>query len=244
LGATSGANNQLEPMQQSQVRTTPHQPHQSIPGLPVQRAENVTQAHSARGATALTARGRNPQQLSAFSNLAAPATDNLVSAEEEQLAGFHERHLMQLRSLGVKPKDVRFMYKLTYGDNGSRTSSRIVTHLEQPVYGVNFNTGEFVPWAMNTTVVPLYMVSVFALAGSVVPRLKFADLYAKYFKAITAVNDVIVTDLPEHTIAIKRLLEIHVSGASDFLMHFYASHRIDTGNRLSAKVFLRGWRDL
>jgi len=258
LGPTSDLKGRVQPsstsdsMQQSEsmtpraaaaFRAVPPLRTDNIAGLPDASVAN-TAPPSARGGTQLTKRGNHgaPSE-SRFAGMKAPQTDDLVSEEEERLAKFHEAHLAQLRGSGVKPKDVRSMYKLTYGDDGSRTSSHIVKHLDQPVYGVNFTTGEFVPWAMNTAVVPLHMVSAFALAGTIVPKLTYSDLYSKYFKAITAVNDVIVTDLQEYTKSIKRIVEIHGQGAADFLIHFYAAHRIATKDRMSAKTFLRGWRD-
>jgi hypothetical protein len=182
-----------------------------------------------------------PVPLSRSGDSVRPAPGAGFSVEEVRLLGFHGEMLKKLRASGVDPEDVEDLYRSMNTIGGGGSSSAILIHFERGVEGVDYYSGDVVEWALDTSIVPLHIVSVFVLADSIVKKLRFNDLYTVYINAIVSIKKAVVGDCNEYSDSIKQLLQSHAEGAADFLMTFHDIHDDDRGNRKSAKMFLKSW---
>jgi hypothetical protein len=184
--------------------------------------------------TELTHRGNAPRAA----ELSVPSTN----PREASWLRLHERVRIIMNEAAIGDEgDVKAMYKLSGIRLIKNTTSPLFQRFGEEVCGINCQTCEIVPWVMNTQVVPLYMAFFFVLAGTVVPRMRFDDLYTTYFTSIDAVNAVIVEDDPEYSGSIKRILNVHSAGTPASIWHFFNSFRTSFRNRLGAKDKLREW---
>lgn len=192
--------------------------------------------------TELTSRNRGQANPFGVPGHRGPPTDNLVSADEAAWQRLHVKARVHMQEAGINmDNDIKPMYKLTRGKLVKNTSSPVVIKFNSEVYGIDRSSGEIVPWAMNTRMIPLHMACVFVLAESIVPGLRFSDLYSMYFNSVDAVNEVISDDDPEYSESVKRLLNVHSEGASAHVWHFFNCFRNDSKNRKGAKDKLREW---
>jgi uncharacterized membrane-anchored protein YhcB (DUF1043 family) len=149
----------------------------------------------------------------------------------------HRAALDIMRDANVIPTDIPNLQRLRLG--GNRAFASYTHFFQSSVTGMEIHEKNRTQWTVSTSVVPLHIVSVYALTGLIVKRVPVNDLYEEYLSRMSDICDM-VDNVDDILDILKGELEWHSAGSITFIKSFYKQFEYKKDQE-AAKKWLTSW---